>query len=76
MRLRRTTFLLSVLLHLIVIYWIIRVEIPMLFYPGKEKVITVVPISALPPDLMSPTFQKGTAGKKIPGNIDGIDGVR
>lgn len=72
MRLRRTIFLLSVLLHLIVIYWIIQVEIPMLFYHGKEKVITVVPISVLPPDLMSPTSQKGTAGKKLPGKETGL----
>jgi TonB family protein len=72
MRLRRTTFLLSVLLHLIVIYWIIRVEVPMLIYPGKEKVITVVPISALPPDVMPPISQKGTVGKKLPGKETGL----
>ncbi|MGD2091789.1 MAG: TonB family protein [Candidatus Aminicenantes bacterium] len=67
MRLRRRIFLLSVLLHLIVIYWIIRVEIPMLIYPEKEKVIAVVPISALPPNLMSLSSQRVTAGKKLPG---------
>lgn len=72
MRLRRTTFLLSVLLHLIVIYWIIRVEVPMLIYPGKEKVITVVPVSALPPDVMSPGSQGVTAGKKLPGKETGL----
>jgi TonB family protein len=72
MRLRRTTFLLSVLLHLIVIYWIIRLEIPMLIYPENEKVIAVVPISALPSDLMSSTSQKGMAGKKIPEKETGL----
>jgi TonB family protein len=72
MRLRRTTFLLSVLLHLMVIYWIMRVEIPLLIYPGEEKVITVVPISALPPDMMSPITQKITAGKKLPGKKTGL----
>jgi len=61
-----------VLLHLIVIYWIIRVEIPMLIYPGEEKVITVVPISALPPELMSPGSQNVTAGKKLPGKETGL----
>lgn len=72
MRLRRTIFLSSVLLHLIVIYWIIRVEIPMLIYPGKEKVIAVVPISTIPPDVMSPISQKGTVGKKLPGKETGL----
>ena len=72
MKLRRTTFLLSVLLHLIVIYWIMRVEIPLLIYPEEEKVITVVPISALPPDLMSPISQKVTTGKKLPGKETGL----
>jgi TonB family protein len=72
MKLKRTTFLLSVLLHLIVIYWIIRVEVPMLIYPGEEKVISVVPISALPPDVMSPISQKVTAGKKLPGKETGL----
>lgn len=72
MRLKRTTFLLSVLLHLIAIYWIIRVEMPMLIYPGKEKVITVVPISVPPPDLMPPISQKGKAGKKLPGKETGL----
>jgi hypothetical protein len=72
MRLRRTIFLLSVLLHLMVVYWIIRVEMPMLIYPGKEKVIAVVPISALPPDMMSSISQKGTVGKKLPGKETGL----
>jgi hypothetical protein len=40
-----------------------RVEIPLLIYPGEEKVITVVPIPVLPPELMSPITQKITAGK-------------
>jgi TonB family protein len=72
MRLRRTTFLLSVLLHLIAIYWIIRVEIPLLIYPEKEKVIAVVPISALPPELMPPISQKAATGKKLPGKETGL----
>lgn len=54
------------------IYWIIRVEIPMLIYPEKEKVIAVVPISALPPDLMSPTSHKGMTGKEIPVKKTGL----
>ncbi len=72
MRLRRTTFLLSVLLHLMVIYWIMRVEIPLLIYPEEEKVITVIPISALPPELNSPGSQKITAGKKLSGKETGL----
>jgi len=72
MRLKRTTFLLSVLLHLMVIYWIMRVEIPLLIYPEEEKVITVVPISALPPELMSPGSPKVTAGKRLPGKATGL----
>jgi TonB family protein len=72
MRLRRTTFLLSVLLHLMVIYWIMRVEIPLLIYPEEEKVITVIPISALPPELISPGSQKITAGKKLSGKETGL----
>jgi len=72
MRLRRTTFLLSVLLHLIVIYWIMRVEIPLLIFPEEEKVITVAPISALPPELMPPISQKVTAGKRLPGKAAGL----
>lgn len=72
MRLRRTIFLLSVLLHLIVIYWIARVKMPTLIYPGEEKLISVVPISALPPDVMSPISQKVTAGKKLTGKETGL----
>jgi TonB family protein len=60
-----------VLLHLIVIYWIIRVEVPMLIYHGEEKVIAVVPVSALPADVMSPISQMGTVEKKLPGKETG-----
>jgi TonB family protein len=72
MRLRRTIFLLSVLLHLIVIYWIARFKMPMLIYHGEEKVIAVVPISALPPDVLSLISQKVPAGKKLPGKETGL----
>jgi TonB family protein len=44
----------------------------MLIYHGEEKVIAVVPISALPPELMSPISRKGTAGKKLPGKETGL----
>lgn len=44
----------------------------MLIYPEKEKVISVVPLSALPPDVMSLISHKGTAVKKLPGKETGL----
>ena len=65
-------FLLSVLVHLIVIYWIIQVKVPMLIYPGEEKVIAVVPISFPPRAVTSRIPGKGTASKKLPGKETGL----
>ncbi|UCH96839.1 MAG: TonB C-terminal domain-containing protein [Candidatus Aminicenantes bacterium] len=72
MRIRRTIFLLSVLLHLIVIYWIARVKIPLLIYPGKEKVIAIVPIASPPLPGTSPISPKSTANKKLSGKQTGF----
>lgn len=66
MRMRRTIFLLSVLLHLIALYWIAGVRMPAFFYPKKERVINIVPIS-VPPLAAVSSPQKGLAGGQSTG---------
>jgi TonB family protein len=72
MILRRTTLLLSLLLHLIIIYWIIRVEVPILIYPEKEKVIAVVPVSFPPLPEISFLPGKKKTREKISGKVTGL----
>jgi TonB family protein len=72
MILRRTTLLLSLLLHLIIIYWIIRVEVPILIYPEKEKVIRVVPVSFTPLPEISFLPRKKKIREKLSGKVTGL----